>query len=133
MELQRAATGDIHYYIGAPSASELDLTTPAFLAVFPAARVGPWTLCPVSQGHWDRDVFIRAIPRQKRYLSPNSPGDFEPADRASLLLRSLSASELRVRDSVLQLLFAPVSYYGPAWVSRTDKTRLLGSLGVCGT
>jgi hypothetical protein len=111
LEIHRRADDTIRYHLGAEGPTELAHTYHCLAEAFPGLELGAATLCPLPSLETNDVQLVRAIPTQRHHYWPMTL--LKNADRAGLLLHSLSANELHGNELVLQILFRRV----PQWES----------------
>jgi hypothetical protein len=117
LEIHRRPDGLIRYSLGAPTFGELALTFNALYDTFPGIQLGRPTACPISSIYHTHGCFLRAVAGVRSHFWPIRLA--LEADRAGLLLRSLSSPALRRQELVLQVLFRPTGWWERSFWSTT--------------
>src|ERR1700730_6621977 len=115
LELHRTRDGAVRYYLGAPTAWELDLTFAGLHHGIPGVQLGAEAGCPIQSYQRSWGYLFRGIQREPYHYWPMRVAS--EADRAGLLLQSLSARGLQGHEIVLQLLFRRVPYWEHGFLS----------------
>ncbi len=107
LEIHRAASGAVRYFLGATVPRELATVSLAIENTFPRTSAKTGATCPLVRRELDTGLLLRA-----RSHRPNNfwPLRIEPGvDLAGTLLRALASSQVRDHEVILQLLFQRVS------------------------
>jgi hypothetical protein len=106
LEIHWSADGRARYHVGASTDEELNLTLGSLRESFPGAESGARTACPIGPMFGTAGHLLRAVQNEQYHYWPMNR--LWQADRAGLLLDSLSGCDFGRYDAVLQILFKRV-------------------------
>ena len=109
LEIHRAASGAVRYFLGATVPRELATVSLAIENTFPRTSANTAATCRLVGRELDTGLLLRARPHHPSNFWPLRVGP--DVDLAGTLLRALASSQVRDHEVVLQLLFQRV----PGW------------------
>ncbi|MFZ0698667.1 MAG: hypothetical protein WAN74_00500 [Thermoplasmata archaeon] len=129
LEIHRATSGAVRYFLGATVPRELATVSLAIENTFPRTSANTAATCRLVGRELDTGLLLRARPHHPNNFWPLRVGP--DVDLAGTLLRALASSQVRDHEVVLQLLFQRVtrwerSLFAPRYetLARTLDPRL---------